>query len=67
MTLIYSLVQSFVLGQQGCAALRPDSKPCPTISCAGALRKVDAIVIDTSRPGGPASGHVGSAKKPIRS
>ena len=62
----YSLVQSFVLGQQGGAALRPDNKPCPTISCAGALRKVDAIVIDTSRPGGPSSGHIGSAKKPIR-
>lgn len=62
----YSLVQSFVLGQQGGATLRPDDKPCPTISCAGALRKVDAIVIDTSRPAGPSSGHIGSAKKPIR-
>ena len=62
----YSLVQSFILGQQSGSALRQDNKPCPTISCAGALRKVDAIVIDTSRPAGPSSGHIGSAKKPIR-
>ena len=62
----YSLVQSFILGQHGGATLRPDTDPCPTIACAGALRKVDAIVIDTSRPAGPASGHIGSAKKPIR-
>ena len=62
----YSLVQSFILGQQGGATLHPDKDPCPTISCAGALRKVDAVVIDTSRPAGPDSGHVGSSKKPIR-
>lgn len=62
----YALVTSFVLGQQGGATLRSDCEPCPTIACAGALRKVDAIVIDTSRPAGPASGHIGSAKKPIR-
>jgi len=62
----YSLVQSCILGQQGGSALRQDNKPCPTISCAGALQKVDAIVIDTSRPAGPSSGHIGSAKKPIR-
>ena len=62
----YSLVQSFVLGQQGGATLHPDRDPCPTIPCAGALRKVDAFVIDTSRPASGDSGHVGSGKKPIR-
>ena len=62
----YSLVQSFILGQQGGATLHPDKDPCPTISCAGALRKVDTVIIDTSRPAGADSGHVGSSKKPIR-
>ena len=62
----YSLVQSFILGQQGGAALHPDKDPCPTIPCAGALRKVDAFVIDTSRPASGDSGHIGSGKKPLR-
>ena len=62
----YSLVQSFVIGQQGGAAIRPDSAPCPTIATSGAIRKVDAFVIDMSRPGGNDSGHVRSSKDPMR-
>ena len=62
----YALVRSFVLGQQGGAALRPDCEPCPTVAAAGAIRMVHAVIIDTSRPAGPDSGHVNSAKDPMR-
>ena len=62
----FALVRSFVIGQQGGAALRPDSAPCPAIATSGAIRKVDAFVIDMSRPGGNDSGHVRSSKEPMR-
>ena len=62
----YSIVQSFILGQQGGASLRPDGEPCPTVATSGAIRKVDAVILDTSRPASGDSGHVGSSKKPIR-
>lgn len=62
----FALVRSFVIGQQGCSALRPDSEPCPTIATGGAIRKVDAFVIDMSRPGGADLGHVRSSKEPMR-
>lgn len=62
----YALVTSFVLGQQGGAALRPDGEPCPTVATGGAIRKVDAVILDMSRPAGPDSGHVRSSKEPMR-
>ena len=62
----FALVRSFVLGQQGGAALRPDSDPCPTVATGGAIRKVDAVILDMSRPAGPDSGHVRSSKEPMR-
>lgn len=61
-----AVLQPLVLGQQGGAAIRPDSAPCPTIATSGAIRKVDAFVIDMSRPGGNDSGHVRSSKEPMR-
>jgi len=45
----FSVVRTFVIGQQGCSALRPDDQPMPTISTAGAIRKVDAILLDDGR------------------
>ena len=62
----FALVRSFVLGQQGGAALRPDGEPCPTVATGGAIRKVDAVILDMSRPAGPDSGHVRSSKEPMR-
>jgi DNA (cytosine-5)-methyltransferase 1 len=62
----FSVVNTFVLGQQGGAELRPDNQPMPTISTAGAIRKVDAVILDMSRPAGPDSGHVRSSKEPMR-
>ena len=62
----FALVRSFVLGQQGGAALRPDSEPCPTVATGGAIRKVDAVILDMSRPAGPDSGHIRSSKEPMR-
>ena len=62
----YALVSSFVLGQQGGATLRSDGEPCPTVATSGAIRKVDAIILDMSRPAGPDSGHVRSSKEPMR-
>ncbi len=62
----FALVRSFVLGQQGGAALRPDGDPCPTVATGGAIRKVDAVILDMSRPAGPDSGHVRSSKDPMR-
>ena len=62
----YSVMQTLVLGQQGGAECRPIDRPCPTISCSGAVRMITPIVMDMSRPGGCDSGHIGSAEKPIR-
>jgi len=47
----YSLVTPMVLGQQGGAACRPTDEPCPTLSCAGAVRGIfpqlaDGRIID---------------------
>ena len=36
----YSLVTPLVLGQQGGAACRPVSEPCPTVACSGFIREV---------------------------
>ena len=46
-----ALIQPLVLGQQGGAAARPIDEPCPTISCAGAIRGIfpklaDGRIID---------------------
>lgn len=62
----FALVRSFVLGQQGGASLRPDGEPCPTVATAGSIRKVDAVILDMSRPAGKDSGHIRSAKKPMQ-
>ena len=61
-----ALCTPLVLGQQGGAALRPDGEPCPTVATGGAIRKVDAVILDMSRPAGPDSGHVRSSKEPMR-
>ncbi len=47
----FSVVQPLVLGQQGGAACRPISEPCPTIACGGAIRGIfpqlaDGRIID---------------------
>jgi len=47
----YSLVTPMVLGQQGGATCRPADEPCPTLSCAGAVRGIfpqlaDGRIID---------------------
>lgn len=42
----FSVVQPLVLGQQGGAAARPIDEPCPTISCAGAVRGVFPVLAD---------------------
>lgn len=62
----FALVRSFVLGQQGGASLRSDGEPCPTVATAGSIRKVDAVILDMSRPAGKDSGHIHSAKKPMQ-
>lgn len=62
----FSVVNTFVLGQQGGAELRPDNQPMPTISTAGAIRKVDAVILDMSRPGGHDSGHIHSDREPMQ-
>ena len=62
----FSVINTFVLGQQGGAELRPDTLPMPTISTAGAIRKVDAVILDMSRPGGNDSGHIHSYMEPIQ-
>ena len=46
-----AIVQPLVLGQQGGAACRPISEPCPTIACGGAIRGIfpqlaDGRIID---------------------
>jgi len=46
----YSVMQPVVLGQQGGAECRPIDRPCPTISCAGAIRLATPIVMDMSHP-----------------
>lgn len=62
----FALVRSFVLGQQGGASLRSDGEPCPTVATAGSIRKVDAVILDMSRPAGADSGHIHSAKEPMQ-
>lgn len=61
-----AVLQPLILGQHGGATCRPDSEPCPTIATGGAIRKIEAFVIDISRPGGADSGHVRSSKEPMR-
>lgn len=61
-----AVLQPLILGQHGGAACRPDSEPCPTIATGGAIRKIEAFVIDMSRPGGTDSGHIRPSKEPMR-
>ena len=61
-----AILQPLILGQHGGAACRPDSEPCPTIATGGAIRKIEAFVIDMSRPGGADSGHIRPSKEPMR-
>lgn len=60
------LCTPLVIGQQSCAEARPVDKPCPTIATSGAVRVITPLIIDMSRPGGNDSGHIGTAKDPIR-
>ena len=55
-----------VLGQQSGAECIPADKPAPTIATKGAVRLVEPIVVDMSRPSGPDSGHINAADEPIR-
>lgn len=61
-----AVLQPLILGQHGGATCRPDSEPCPTIATGGAIRKIEAFVIDMSRPGGTDSGHIRPSKEPMR-
>lgn len=61
-----AVLQPLILGQHGGATCRPDSEPCPTIATGGAIRKIEAFVIDMSRPGGADSGHIRQSKEPMR-
>lgn len=61
-----AVLQPLILGQHGGATCRPDSEPCPTIATGGAIRMIEAFVIDMSRPGGTDSGHIRPSKEPMR-
>jgi DNA (cytosine-5)-methyltransferase 1 len=61
-----AVLQPLILGQNGGATCRPDSEPCPTIATGGAIRKIEAFVIDMNRPGGADSGHIRPSKEPMR-
>lgn len=60
------VVRPLVLGQQSGAKCIPADKPAPTIATKGAVRLVEPIVVDMSRPSGPDSGHINAADEPIR-
>ena len=60
------VVRPLVLGQQSGAECIPADKPAPTIATKGAVRLVEPIVVDMSRPSGPDSGHINAADEPIR-
>lgn len=60
------VVRPLVLGQQSGAECIPADRPAPTIATKGAVRLVEPIVVDMSRPSGPDSGHINAADEPIR-
>lgn len=60
------VVRPLVLGHQSGAECIPADRPAPTIATKGAVRLVEPIVVDMSRPSGPDSGHINAADEPIR-
>ena len=60
------VITPLVLGQQSGANCIPADRPAPTIATRGAVRMVEPIVVDMSRPSGPDSGHINAADEPIR-
>lgn len=55
--------QSFLLGQQGGATLRPDAQPCPTVAQSGAIAQVEPMILRTDMTGANGS-CVRSTKRP---